>query len=203
VAREFSGTPVPFEEMEHYLELADVVIGSTAADEFILGPANIRKVLRQRKYRPMFLIDLSVPRNFDPQINDLDNVYLYDVDDLTAVAAQNLDERTREADKAEVIVDAEVDAFQRWLSGLDAVPTIVALRDKFEAIRRAELLKTLSSFPELGDREREALDALTLSIVNKILHGPITHLRHEGARREALYLAAARRLFDIEEPEEN
>ncbi len=204
VAREFRGTPVPFEELDRYLEVSDVVIGSTAADQYILSAARVKQILRQRKYRPMFLIDLSVPRNFDPQINDLDNVYLYDVDDLSAVAEENLEERAREADKAEIIVDLEVDAFSRWLAGLDAVPTIVALRDKFESIRRAEIEKTLSALPDLGEREREAMDALTAAIINKILHSPLTHLKHKGTRREeAMYLAAARRLFDIEESDES
>lgn len=199
IAREFHGAPVPFEDLQRHLEMADVVIGSTAAEGHILAPATMRQILRLRKYRPMFLIDLSVPRNFDPQINELDNVYLYDIDDLSAVAVENLEERGREAEKAESIVDEEIDAFTRWLSSLDAVPTIVALREKFEAIRRAELDRTLSSLPGIGEKERSAMEAVTAAIVNKILHSPLTHLKHEGTRREeAMYLDAARRLFDIE-----
>jgi glutamyl-tRNA reductase len=203
LARELHATAVPFEEIDRYLELADVVIGSTSADEYVLDHARIQHVLRQRKYRPMFLIDVSVPRNFDPRINDLDNVYLYDIDDLGAVAQENLEERVREADKAEVIVDAEVDAFQRWLLSLDAVPTIVALRDKVESIRQAELQKLLSAFPAIDQPTRDAIDQLTTAIVNKILHAPIKHLKSNGARREALYLDAARHLFDIDESEES
>jgi glutamyl-tRNA reductase len=202
LARDLRATPVPFDELERYLALADVVIGSTAADEPILTMPLIRSVLRQRKYRPMFLIDLSVPRNFDPQINQLDNVYLYDIDDLGAVAHENLDERGREANKAEEIVDDEVDTFTRWLASLDAVPTIVALRDKFDAIRRAELDRTIAALRELSPGEREALEVMTQAIVNKILHAPIRHLKQHGRRREAMYLAAARQLFDIEDPED-
>ena len=203
LARELRGTPVPFADFHRYLEVADVVIGSTAADEYVLTPPLLRHVLRQRKYRPMFLIDMSVPRNFDPHLNDLDNVYLYDIDDLGAVAHENLAERGREADKAEVIVEAEVDAFSRWLASLDAVPTIVALRDKFESIRKAELDKTLAALTDLSPRQRHALDALTEAIVNKLLHAPIMHLKQDGRQREALYLVAARKLFDIEEPDES
>jgi glutamyl-tRNA reductase len=202
LARDFRGTPVPFEEFQRYLQMADVVIGSTAADGYILTPTIVQEVLRQRKYRPMFLIDMSVPRNFDPGINDIDNVYLYDVDDLGGVASENLDERTREAAKAEAIVEEEIDTFWRWFTGLEAVPTIVALRDKIEGIRKCELEKTLASFSDLTPTQRHALDAMTSAIVNKILHAPITHLKQQDRQEEALYLAATRKLFDIEEPED-
>ena len=202
LARDFRGTPVPFTDFRRYLPMADVVIGSTGADHYVLTPALIEEALRERKYRPMFLIDVSVPRTFDPSINELENVYLYDIDDLGGVAEVNRDERGREAEKAEAIVESEVESFGKWLAGLDAVPTIVALRHKIETIRRAELEKTLAVLRELTPRERESLDAMTTAIVNKILHGPITHLKQHDRQREAFYLAAARQLFDIEEPED-
>lgn len=202
LAREFHGTPVPFEDFPRYLQTADVVIGSTAADGYILTPARVQEVLRGRNYRPMFLIDLSVPRNFDPAINDIDNVYLYDIDDLGGVAHVNREERSREAEKAEAIVEAEVDAFWKWLRSLDAVPTIVALRDKMEAIRKGELEKTLPTLRDLSPREREALEAMTAAIVNKILHAPITHLKQHQREHEAFYVAAARLLFDVEEADD-
>jgi len=203
LARDFRGTPVPFEEFRSYLHMADVIIGSTGADGHLLTPAVIQEVLRQRKFRPVFLIDMSVPRNFDPRINDIDNVYLYDIDDLGGVASENLDERTREAEKAETIVEEEIDTFWRWVTSLEAVPTIVALRDKIESIRKAELDKTLASFPALTTEQRLALDAMTSAIVNKILHAPITHLKQQDRHDEALYLAAARKLFDIEQSEDS
>jgi glutamyl-tRNA reductase len=202
LAREFVGTPVPFEDFPRYLRLADVVIGSTAAAEAVLTPTLVHEALRGRTYQPMFLIDLSVPRNFDPAINQIDNVYLYDIDDLGGIAEGNREERGREAERAEAIVEREVDAFWRWLDSLDAVPTIVALRDKIESIRRAELEKTLAALRDLSPREREALEAMTSAIVNKILHAPITQLKRHDPQHEAFYLAAARQLFDIEEPEE-
>jgi len=203
LARDFRGTPVPFSDFHRYLPMADVVIGSIGADHYVLTPALLEEALRERKYRPMFLIDVSVPRTFDPGINDLENVYLYDIDDLGGVAEVNRDERGREAEKAEAIVETEVESFGKWLAGLDAVPTIVALRQKIETIRRAELEKTLAGLRELTPRERESLDAMTTAIVNKILHGPITHLKQHDRQREAFYLAAARQLFDIEEPEDH
>jgi glutamyl-tRNA reductase len=202
LARDFHGTAVPFEELRSYLHMADMVIGSTAATDYILTPAIAHDVLRQRKYRPMFLIDMSVPRNFDPRLNDIDNVYLYDIDDLGGVASDNLDERSREAEKAEAIVEEEIDTFWRWLASLEAVPTIVALRDKIDAIRKTELDKTLAALGELTPAQRQALDAMTSAIVNKILHAPITHLKQQDRQEEALYLAATRKLFDIEEPED-
>ena len=203
LARDFRGTPVPFTDFRRYLPMADVVIGSTGADHFVLTPSLVEEALRERKYRPMFLIDMSVPRTFDPAINELENVYLYDIDDLGGVAEVNRDERGREAEKAEAIVDDEVDSFGRWLTGLDAVPTIVALRQKIEAIRRAELERTLATLRELTPRERDSLEAMTAAIVNKILHSPITHLKKHDRRRETFYLAAARQLFDIEEPDDH
>lgn len=202
LAREFHGTPVQFEDLRRYLQMADVIIGSTAAEEYILTPQLVHETLRERKYRPMFLIDMSVPRNFDPAINDIDNVYLYDIDDLGGVAAENLEERGREAEKAEAIIEEEVDTFWHWLATLDAVPTIVALREKAESIRKGELEKTLGSLRDLPGPARDALEAMTSAIVNKLLHAPITHLKQHDRQLEALYVAAARQLFDLEEPDE-
>jgi glutamyl-tRNA reductase len=203
VARDFNATPVPFEHFHKYLPMADIVIGSTAATGFVLTEAMVHEALRERKGRPMFCIDLSVPRNFDPRINAIDNVYLYDIDDLGAMADENRDERHREAEKAEHIVTQEVEAFWRWLDHLEVVPTIVALREKMDAIRRAELQKTLGSLKDLGPRERDALEAMTEAIVNKILHTPITRLKQRDRRSEAFYIDAARRLFDIEGSDES
>lgn len=203
LATEFRGTSVPFSEIETYLPMADVIIGSTAAEGYVLTPLMIQAALQRRKYRSMFLVDMSVPRNFDPAINEIENVYLYDVDDLSAVAEINRDERGREAGKAEAIVDEEVDSFCRWLSGLDAVPTIVALRNKAEAVRQAELAKTLSSsLRNLSDTEKEALEAMTNAIVNKLLHAPITQLKQQGRREAVYFVAALRQLFEIEEPDD-
>jgi glutamyl-tRNA reductase len=202
LARELRGTAVPFTELQHHLPQADVVIGSTAADAYVLTPDRLHEILRQRRYRPVFLIDLSVPRNFDPQLNEMDNVYLYDIDDLGGVAEVNRDERLREADKAEGIIDDEVETFWHWLASLDAVPTIVALRERADAIRRVELERTLAAFGPVTPATREALEAMTSAIVNKLLHGPMTRLKQRDRENEAFYLAAVRALFDIEEPEQ-
>lgn len=202
LAREFGATPVPFDHFGKYLQLADIIIGSTVATSFVLTPALMQDALRERKGRPVFCIDLSVPRNFDPRINEIDNVYLYDIDDLGSVAADNLGARAREAEKAETIVQDEVVAFDRWLSHLEVVPTIVALREKAEAIRRGELEKTLRVLKDATPREREALESLTTAIVNKLLHGPITRLKLNNGEDGALDIDATRRLFDLEGPDD-
>ncbi len=203
LARDLQATPVPFEQFAKYLPMADIVIGATAAATWVLGEQALQEALRERKGRPIFCIDLSVPRNFDPRINALDNVYLYDVDDLATVAEENLGERAREAEKAEHIVVEEVESFYRWLGHLEVVPTIVALREKVDGIRRAELQKTLNQLKELGPREREALEAMTTALVNKILHAPIARLKQHDRRTEAYYLDATRRLFDLDESDES
>ncbi len=201
MARDFHGTAVPFEEMQRYLRLADVVIGSAGGADYLITRDQVQKILRERKQRPMFLIDMGVPRNFDPEINELDNVYLYDIDDLGSVVEENRDEREREALRAEAIIQREVDEFWQWFSGLEVVPTIVALRQKVEEIRQREVEKVLNS-SKGNNVPREVLDGVTSAIVNKILHEPITKLKQGGdPQTEALYLEAARKLFGIGEKE--
>lgn len=200
LAREFHGTPVPFDDLARYLPLADVVIGSTAAGEFLLKAEAVQEAIRERNYRPTFLIDLGVPRNFDPRINDLRNVYLYDIDDLEGVIGENREQRGREAERAEEIVKSEVETFWRWFQNLDAVPTIVRLRGRAESICRHELERTLGSMPSLRDEDRRAIESMAQSIVNKILHEPISRLRRADDPK-ADDLIVARRLFGLDDDE--
>src|SRR5438445_1169339 len=181
--------PDPFYRQARYLPLADLVIGTASGEDFLLAPPLVDEAMRERRRRPMFFIDLAVPRGLDPGINAIDDVYLFDIDDLEGVIADNKGARAREAVKAETIIDAEVDAFWRWFTSLDVVPTIVALRDRFEAIRERELARSLAALEPIDPRQREVVDRLTRTIVNKILHAPLSVLR-----REALYIEAARRL---------
>lgn len=198
LAREYHGTPVPFEDLYRYLRLADVVIGSTGATTYLLTREGIAEVLRERNRRPMFLIDLAVPRNFEPSINELENVYLYDLDDLEGVISENRSEREREAARAEGIVEEEVEAFWRWFQTLDVVPTIVKLREKVDDIRRKELERALGSLSDLGPEGRRTVEAMAEAIVNKILHSPLSRLkRHDAAESEDV--AAARRLFGLDD----
>lgn len=202
MAREFGGTPVPFERYTQYLHLADVVLGSVATSGPILGPTQMAEVMRARRRKPMFLIDLGVPRNFDPAINDLDNVYLYNIDDLSRVADEHRAEREREAIRAEEIVEDEVERFWRSLSVRDVTPTIVALRGRLDEIRRAELARALSALQRLEPGERRALEAMTTAIVNKILHAPTAMLKalaNESDAESAAEIAAmVHRLFALE-----
>jgi glutamyl-tRNA reductase len=200
LAREFAGTPIPFERLAESLKLADIVIGSAGAADYLVGASVVQEVLRARKQRPMFFVDMAVPRNFDPAINELDNVYVYDMDDLARTRADNTDEREREAVRAEAIIASEVERFSRWLGGLGVVPTIVALRNKIEAIRQSELEKALASLQDQAPRHRALLDTLTSSIVNKILHAPLASLKREGMADEPDLAASVRRLFDLEPP---
>ena len=203
LARAFHATPVPLEELARYLPMADVVIGSTAASDYLLGAEEVQEALRERGYRATFLIDLGVPRNFDPRINDLQNVYLYDIDDLESVSGANKGEREREALRAEDIVTSEVDSFWRWFQNLDVVPTIVRLRGKAEHIYKRELertLGTLGSLRPLGDDEKKAIEAMAQAIVNKLLHEPIVRLKRapDATSQDVL---AARRLFGLDDDE--
>jgi glutamyl-tRNA reductase len=177
LARECGGTPVPFDQFSRYLHLADLVVGGAGDGSHLLTHGMVQQALRSRKQAPMFLIDLAVPRSFAPEINELDNVYLYDVDDLRQVADTNREERGREAEKAERIVVEAVDRFWGWLEELDVVPVIVALRQKIEAIRTRELARAGATLGSMSLEQRQAVDYLTGAIVNKILHQPVTRLR--------------------------
>ncbi|HEX9445679.1 MAG TPA: glutamyl-tRNA reductase [Candidatus Binatia bacterium] len=200
-AAEFQGSPIRFEEFPRYLKLADLVVGCAAAPEFILRPETVEETLRERKQQAMFLIDLGDRRNFDPRINGIANVYLYDIDDLQAVARDNLNGRAVEAEKAEEIVDEEVAGFLRWLDSLDQVPTIVALRQRLEEIRQSELDKSLrSSLKGLSEKERRAIEDMTSAMIGKILHAPISRLKKPSDEGEdALYIAALKKLFGLDD----
>jgi len=201
LAAEFRGNPIRFEDYPRYLKLADLVVGCTGSPEMLLRPETVAEVIRERKQRAMFFIDIGDRRNFDPAINEINNVYLYNIDDLEAVAKENLRERTGEVQKAEEMVEEEVAGFLRWLASLEQVPTIVALRRKLEEIRRGELEKSLSTnLKGLSEKEREALEDMTSAMIGKILHAPITRLKKQpDDRDEALYIEALKRLFDLEE----
>src|SRR6266568_627880 len=198
LAEEFDGKPVPFEDLFDQLHKADIILSSTGAPHCIIGPRDLDEVMRRRKLKPMFFIDIAVPRDIDPAVNDVENVYLYTVDDLNGVVVSNLEQRQKEAQKAEEIVDQEIGQFFKWLSSLEVTPTIVALRTKFDEIRRAELEKTLASWKELPPDGQKRLEALTSAIMNKLLHPPTSLLKQAGqGGRNDLYVDALRNLFEL------
>jgi len=198
MAEEFQGTPLPFDKFYNFLDKADIVICSAAAPHYLIRPEKMEEVMKARKNQPMFFIDISVPRNIDPEINNIANVYLYDIDDLEKVVAANIKERQKEAIKAEEIVKKEVRQFYQGLENLEVVPVIKSLKEKMEGIRKKELEKGLSHLKGLSPEQRRDLEALTSSIVNKILHDPITQLKkQESEEDDSLYLEVTRKLFNL------
>ncbi len=198
LAERFHGRAVDFERIAEALAVSDIVISSTGASEYVIKADAVKQALRSRKNKPIFFIDIAVPRDIDPLVDKIENAYLYNIDDLQAVREANLREREKEAKKVEAIIDAEVSKFAQWYRSLEVVPTITALCDKAEGIRQAELAKALSKLGDLSDRDREKVNALTIAIVNKILHQPITRLKsHSNGRSGREYAHALRDLFDL------
>lgn len=199
LAEEFEGKAIQFEDLFDQLHKADIILSSTGATHFIIKPKDVEDVIRRRKLKPMFFIDIAVPRDIDPKVNDVENVYLYDMDDLQGVVASNLQQRAEEAKKAEAIIEMEIGQFFKWLSSLNVTPTVVALRSRFEEIRQAELARTLATWKDLPPEGQKRVEALTGAIVNKLLHHPTSVLkRSEQGNRNDLYVDALRNLFDLE-----
>jgi glutamyl-tRNA reductase len=200
LAERFQGEAFPFTELPHALLRADIIISSTGSPDVIVKKEEVSTILRQRKQKPLFFIDIAVPRDIDPQVNTIDNVYLYDIDDLQEVAEANMKDRQHEARKAEEIVTTEVEQFCRWYQSLELVPTIVSLQDKMEEMRKKELEKTLSALPKCSDKERRAMEALSEAIVKKILHGPISLLKKQDRNSEGeSYVDVVKKLFRLDE----
>ena len=199
LAKVFQGEAVPFDSLFSELRETDIVICSTSATHYLITADQMRKVIQARKNRPIFLVDLSVPRNIEPQINRIDNVYVYDIDDLQMVVEANKKQRESEATKAEAIVGEEVLVLCEWLKSLDVVPTIVGLREMAEGIRRAEVQKVLGKLDQISPVARQVLDVVSQSIVNKILHAPLIALKREAnSSSGALYLDTVRKLFNLD-----
>ncbi len=199
LAGRFGGSAVSLAELESQLLTADIVISSTGASEIILTKDQVKNVLRRRKQRPLFLIDIAVPRDLDPAINDLDNVYLYNIDDLHMAIQANLEHRQEEAVKAVRIVELETQKFLQWRETLEVTPTIVALRDKAQQICEAELKKTLSQLGELTPEQEKSLAVLAESIALKLLHDPFVYLkRNHHPKNRSRDLDLTRRLFNLD-----
>jgi glutamyl-tRNA reductase len=200
LAEEFDGRPVRFDELLSHIKMADIILSSTGAPHFILKKQDVEEVLRIRKNRPMFFIDMAVPRDIDPDANQIDNVYVYDIDDLNNVIETNLEERQKEAQRAEEIVAAEVQGFFRWLEAQQVTPTIVMLRKKFEEVKNAEVAKAVSMLGTEDPKTRKVVESLASAILNKVLHPPIAALKKDVEGRDLTELVATvRELFDLPE----
>jgi len=199
LAAQFGATAHGLDELETLLAEADVVITSIGGDDPILTLDLAKRAMRDRRKRPLFVIDIGVPRNADPAIDAIDNLYRYDLDDLGAVANENAEHRAHEAERGMAIVVEEQQRFDGWFAALRAVPTIRHLRERAEAIRLRELEKTLGRIA-LAEDQQAAVDALTKAIVNKILHAPVSRLKREAEREEGMaYLQTARVLFELDD----
>jgi glutamyl-tRNA reductase len=198
LAQSIGGTAITMAEIPQQLQHVDVVISSTGAPGIVLSRQQVAEAIRNRRGRPIFLFDIAVPRDIDPGISQLEGAFLYDIDDLQAVINANLQERAEEAKRAERIVAEEEAKFFAWLASQEVVPTIRLLRDRFDEIRQQELSRALNRLPDLTERERAVIEAMTVSLVNKILNAPTQHLKGmagEGAAGDAI--AAVVRLFDL------
>jgi glutamyl-tRNA reductase len=199
LAKKFNGQALHFEEISACLKFIDIIISSTGATEFVITRDQVKGVLRVRRSRPLFFIDIAVPRDIDPAVNRLSNSYVYDIDDLKDVVDENMEDRQQEAVKAERIVDEAVISFRHWHAGLDVVPTIIALRNKVTSIAQAEIKKTLQS-NKFSDSSVEALNKMTSALINKILHDPTIFLKKNGMLADrSLYIDAVRKLFNLDE----
>jgi glutamyl-tRNA reductase len=196
----FQGTPVEYTRFVSMLPEVDIVITSSGAPHYILRKDEMQRVISARRNKPMFLIDIAVPRNIEPMVNDVDNVYLYDIDDLQEVVNSNLRERLKEADHAESMVTAEVDRMMARLKVAEVTPTIVGLQGQLEQIRAAEIEKMRRKCGPLTPEMEQAIEAMTRAIINKVAHGPISELRnHAGQPEGAHVVAAIRKAFHLQD----
>jgi glutamyl-tRNA reductase len=198
MAEAFGGEAVPLEQMQSTAERADIVLTSTGSPEFLFRREHGEKLLARRRNRPMFFIDISVPRNIDPEMNRLDGMFVYDIDDLQGVAAGNTAERQKEAERAEKIIETEVERFAARMKSLAVVPTIMSIQEQCETIRQAEIDRIRGKLGKLSPDQEAAIEAMTRGIVNKLLHTPITTLKSSASEPEAATIHdIIRRIFNL------
>lgn len=198
IARRLGGRPICFAGLQQALADVDIVISSTRAPHYVVRLADVARVMRVRRNRSLFLIDIAVPRDIDPAVAGLDNVYLYDIDDIQTVVAENLAYRQQEVRRAETILAIAVRKFVDELRILDVVPTIARLRDRGEAIRKAEVGVALAKLAGLSPRDRQVVEAMSRQIVNKVLHQPTVELKRlSGRERGPRYAQILCRLFNL------
>lgn len=199
LAQKFNGEAIRYDTFPEYLKTVDILISSTSAPHYVVQADTVAQAMRARRDRPLFLIDIAVPRDIDPEINKLDNVFLYDIDDLQSVVAANRSERDQEIHRVETIVEREVTDLLRWFRGLDVQPVIAALASKAERIRNQEVERALSRLSHLSPRDREVVQALAKGVAQKILHEPLVRLR-ESAESGNGYVdvEVVRRIFNLD-----
>lgn len=199
LAKRFDGVAIPFEQYHAEMAHADIILCSTGASSYLITAEHVQRAVRQRHNRPIFLIDISVPRNIDPAARDVDNAFLFDIDDLKLRVEQNREERLREAEKAERLVGDEVSVIEQWLKSLEVTPTIVALRSRAAAITQGELERIQGRLGALSPQDREMVESLANAIANKLVHGAMVTLKSEATSASGgLFVEAARRFFNLD-----
>lgn len=199
LADRFKGQAIRFEEIESHLHLVDIIISSTGSSEIVLKQEQVKQILKARRNRPLFFIDIAVPRDIDPGINRLTNCYVYDIDDLKEVVEDNLGNRQKEAVKGERIVDEAVIRFRQWYEGLDVLPTVIALREKMNRIAQTETQKTLRALNHLSEQDGAAICRMADAMVNKMLHDPTLFLKKTSKlKNKSVSIDLARKLFNLD-----
>jgi glutamyl-tRNA reductase len=200
LAKEFKGDAIRFEHFPDALVMVDILICATGAPKYVVSRDMVSLALKERRNKPIFMIDISNPRNIDPEVDKVDNVYLYDIDDLQSKVDVSTGHRVKEAEKAEEIISREVEAYLQWERALDAVPTIVDLREKVEEIRKNELDKTIGTLNGITDDQKRAMESMSQAIVNKLLHAPLVVLKQAASTpgEGDSTIAIARRLFNLD-----
>ena len=195
LAQRFKGHVIRFDDLHARADEADILITSTGSPEFIFRPPHAQQFLHRRRNRPMLVIDIAVPRDVDPEVNRLDGIFLYDIDDLQSVAVSNLSDRAREAQKAEAILEQELTRYQHRLESLDVVPALVDLQTAAEDMRQAELRRAQSRLQSLTPAQLDAVEAITRGLMNKFLHHPLRALKNAAQHGDLAAIDAIRAAF--------
>lgn len=201
---QYDGEAVPFDQLKEHLHRADILISTTAAPIPVLHPPEFHEALKKRAHTPMLVIDIAVPRDVDAAVGDIDNVYLYNIDNLEEITNENIELRRKEIEMGLELVETGTTQFMHWLKELAAEPAIASMSEELDLIRERELQKTLAALPELSDKEREEIAYLTKRIVNNILQRPMTGIKKEIRHHDPhAVLHLARRLFGLKDTTEN
>jgi glutamyl-tRNA reductase len=199
LADEIAGIPYPFNDLQDLLVRVDMVLSSTGAEKPIIGNELVNAVMKKRKQKPLFFIDIAVPRDVDPSVNDTENVYLYDIDDLKDLSQKHLSDRLSESEKAHSIVEEEVEKFTAWLKQLDMNPLIAGIYEKVEEIRSKEFKKTLQKLQNIDDETTKNIELLTKGIVSKLIHPHVAIIKQNGT---PAVLEIMKKLFGLEDEDE-
>lgn len=201
LAIEFEGHALTLDELPEYLDSADIIVSSTGASTYVLLPEVVQAAMKKRSGRPIFLVDIAVPRDIDPRIDDIEGAYLYDIDDLQQVVQGNQEQRKIEAAQAKALLEEDLQNFLSWLKSLESVPLIRAIQEQSELMRKDELTKAAKYMKGLSDEQQEMVKRFSRAMMKRFLHMPLRTLKTLPDDIEGdLLMGAARRLFDVEQP---